>query len=193
METNSDPLFDLYHQFRTTCQNTFHLTAHGWQAAVGAKILRAVSLNQSIKCLCVKPTGGGKSLIFNVVATILQGVTICICPLLSLGADQTKKTLAMVDTPSPAPVTAFHLDEMKLKSVHKLKRILRDERSKRTAVIIYTSPQALNGVKGAAIIPFLLRRNLIRLVVLDEIHLITSFGHTFRKEFGTLPSNHFNM
>jgi superfamily II DNA helicase RecQ len=98
----------------------------------------------------------------------------------------------MVDTPSPAPVTAFHLDEMKLKSVHKLKRILRDERSKRTAVIIYTSPQALNGVKGAAIIPFLLRRNLIRLVVLDEIHLITSFGHTFRKEFGTLPATLFS-
>ena len=118
METNTNPLYELYQQFPTTCQNTFNLTAHGWQAAIGAKILRAVSLKKTIKCLCVKPTGGSKSLIFNVVATILQGVMICICPLLSLlGADQTKKTLALVDTPSPSPpVTAFHLGKMKLKS-----------------------------------------------------------------------------
>jgi superfamily II DNA helicase RecQ len=193
METNTNPLYQLYHQFHTTCQHTFNLTAHGWQAAIGAKILHAVSIKKAIKCLCVKPTGGGKSLIFNVVATILKGVTICICPLLSLGANQTKKTLALVDTPSPAPVTAFHLDEMKLKSLHKLKRILRDERSNGTAVIIYTSPQALNGVKGNSIvIPFLIRGNLIRLVVLDEIHLVSSFGNTFTKEFGTLPATLFS-
>ena len=188
METNSDLLSELYNKFCTTCQDTFHLTAHRWQAAVGVKILHAVELKKSIKCLCVRPTGGGKSLIYNVVATILQGVTICICPLLSLGADQTKKTIAM-----PAPVTAFHLDEMKLKSVHKLKRILRDERSNGTAVIIYTSPRALNGVKGDTLIPFLKRRNLIRLVVLDEIHLITNFGHTFREEFGTIPATLFSQ
>ena len=193
METNTNPLYQLYYQFHTTCQHTFNLTAHGWQAAIGAKILHAVSIKKAIKCLCVKPTGGGKSLIFNVVATILKGVTICICPLLSLGANQTKKTLALVDTPSPAPVTAFHLDEMKLKSLHKLKRILRDERSNGTAVIIYTSPQALNDVKGNSIvIPFLIRGNLIRLVVLDEIHLVSSFGNTFRKEFGTLPATLFS-
>ena len=73
-----------------------------------------------------------------------------------------------------------------MKSVHLLKTKLRDERSNTTAVIIFASPQALNGKKGNALIPFLIRRNLIRLVVMDEIHLITSFGNTFRKEFGML-------
>ena len=40
---------------------------------------------------CLHPTGGGKSLVFNAVTSVLHGVTLCICPLLSLGADQTKK------------------------------------------------------------------------------------------------------
>ena len=60
------------------------------------------------------------------------------------------------------------------------------------AVIIYTSPQALNRFKGDAILPFLFRRHLIRLVVIDKIHLVTSFGHTFRNEFGTLPAKLFS-
>ena len=37
---------------------------------------------------------GGKSLVFNTVADVLRGVTICICPLLSLGADQAQKLLS---------------------------------------------------------------------------------------------------
>ena len=128
-------------KFRTACKETFHLTAHAWQAAVGSAILEAVELKKNIKMLCVRPTGGGKSLIFNVVATILKGVTICICPLLSLGADQTRKTLDAVDVESPSPITAFHLDELKLKSVFRLvKAKLRDERSRGTAIIIFTSP-----------------------------------------------------
>ena len=178
-DTDHGPIMDRCRQFYHTCKETFCLDAHRWQCVVGGRILHAVEMKESLKCLCVKPTGGGKSLIFNVVATILKGVTICICPLLSLGADQTKKTVSLVNTPSPSPVTAFHLDEMKLKTIHKLKAKLRDARSKGTAVIIYTSPQALNGFKGDAILPFLFRRNLICLVVIDEIHLVTSFGHTF--------------
>ena len=186
METNITLRKELYNKIHTACKEIFHLTtaAHNWQAAVGSAILEAVALKNSIKVLCVRLTGSGKSLIFNVVAAMmLKGVTICVCPLLSLGADQTNKTLDAVDVKSPSPITAFHLNELKLKSVHLLKTKLRDERSKATAVIIFTSPQALYGKKGNALIPFLMRRNLIRLVIMDKIHLITSFGNTFRKEF----------
>ena len=126
-------------------------------------------------------------MVFNVVASLLKLVTICICPLLSLGADQTKKTLAIVDVPSPPPLTAFHLDEMKLKSVYKLKAKLRDPQAKNIGVIIYMSPQSLTGIKGKALIPFLIHNDLIRLIVVDELHLATSFGNTFRKEFMDLP------
>ena len=93
MESNDYLKDELNNAFHTTSQEIFHLTAHRWQADVGAKILKAASLKKSLKILCVRSTGGGKSLIFNVIATVLKGVTICICPLLSLGADQTRKML----------------------------------------------------------------------------------------------------
>ena len=127
-------------------------------------------------------------MVFNVVTAPVKQVTICICPLLSLGADQTKKTLAMVDGPFPPPLTAFHLDEMKLRTVFKLKAKLRDPQLTKIGVIIYMSPQSLTGRNGKALIPFLIRNDLIRLIVVDEIHLATSFGNTFRKEFMDLPS-----
>ena len=187
MENQTPSKDDLYRKFQTTCTDEFHLTAHHWQATVGAILLEAAVLENDIRHLCVRPTGGGKSLVFNVVALLLGDVTICICPLLSLGADQTKKTLALIDSPSPAPITAFHLDEMKLKSVYKLKSKLRDERNRDTAVVIYMSPRSLSTAKGKSLVPFLIRNDFIRLIVIDEIHLATSFGNTFRKEFGNLP------
>ena len=98
----------------------------------------------------------------------------------------------MVDVPPPAPIAAFHLDEMKLKSIFRLKSSkLRDPRSRDTAVVIYMSPQLLTNTKGNALIPFLICNNFIRLFVVDEIHLATSFGNTFRKEFRNLPDTLF--
>ena len=78
MESNDALIDKLFNTVHTTCNKIFHLTAHKWQADVGVRILEAVKLKKSLKILCVRPTGGGKSLIFNVVATILKGVTTCI-------------------------------------------------------------------------------------------------------------------
>ena len=118
---------------------------------------------------------------------LLGGVMICICPLLSLGADQTEKTLRTNIDTATAPLTSFHLDKMKTKSVHKLKSKLRYPRYRSTAVIIYTSPQSLSTKKGDDLIKFLIRKEFITFVVVDEIHLASSFGNTFRKEFAKLP------
>ena len=88
--SNSNPNSDLF--LAKSCK-VFHLNPYPWQERVGATILDAVSKKESIRYLCVHPTGGGKSLVFNVLACILKKVTLCICPLLSLGADQTKKMM----------------------------------------------------------------------------------------------------
>ena len=71
METNIALRKELSIKFHTACKEIFHLTAHDWQAGVGLAILEAVELKKNIKMLCVRPTGGGKSLIFNVVATTI--------------------------------------------------------------------------------------------------------------------------
>ena len=88
----SNLLQGLLIRFRETTLDSFNLTDHPWQSALGATIMEATIIKKPLKHLCVRPTGGGKSLVFNVVALLLGGVTICICPLLSLGADKTEKT-----------------------------------------------------------------------------------------------------
>ena len=125
-QMQSDLYNDLVIKFRDTALDSFNLNAHPWQCEIGAKIMEARIMKRPLKHLCVRPTGGGKSLVFNVVASLLGGVTICICPLLSLGADQTEKTLNINLNTATAPLTSFHLDEMRTKCVHKLKAKLRD-------------------------------------------------------------------
>ena len=186
-QMKSDLFNGLLIRFRDTALDSFNLNAHPWQCEIGAKIMEARIMKRPLKHLCVRPTGGGKSLVFNVVASLLRDVTICICPLLSLGADQTEKTLNTNIATASAPLTSFHLDEMKTKDVFKLKSKLRDQRSEPTGTIIYMSPQSLATRKGNDLIQFLIRKELIQFVVMDEIHLASSFGNTFRKEFGQLP------
>ena len=185
---HSDVLLGLCQVFGETCQSMFNVDPHPWQTAVAAKFLESVCEKKPTKYLCVRPTGGGKSLVFNVIATLLKDVTICICPLLSLGANQTEKTLAANSADGQVPLISFHLDEMRSKSVNKLKDKLRDNRARKCAVIIYMSPQSFATKKGDGLIRFLIRNDLIQFVVLDKIHLATSFGNTFRKEFAMLPA-----
>ena len=52
------------------------LTAHKWLADVGVKKLEAEELKKSAKVLHARPAGGGKSLSFRIVATLLKGVTM---------------------------------------------------------------------------------------------------------------------
>ena len=137
----------------------------------------------SIRHLVVRPTGGGKSLVFTTVTDVLLGVTLCICPLLSLGADQTKKVLSKTD-PNCKSITAFHLDELSNSAIGKLKQFFErpDYDNSSTSIIIFASPQAITG-KYNPFIEYLINRKLICFLVVDKIHLATHFGNSFRKEF----------
>ena len=74
--------------------NSFSKRPYLWQEAIGGGIISCSDRNIALRQLCVRPTGGGKTLLYNVVAAYLKGVTIMISPLLlSLGADQTHKQL----------------------------------------------------------------------------------------------------
>ena len=90
--------------------NSFSKRPYLWQAAIGGGIISCSDRNIALRQLCVRPTGGGKTLLYNVVAAYLEGVTIMISPLLSLGADQTRKLLKV--TVGDRSITAFHLDKL---------------------------------------------------------------------------------
>ena len=126
--------------FVTRCTSTFHLTPREWQVEVGARLIQSSLDAEPIRHLCVRPTGGGKSLVFNTVADVVGGVTICICLLLSLSTDQAKKILSKTKTDCRS-ITAFHLDELSTDALKKLKTFFQSANypSSKTSIILFAS------------------------------------------------------
>ena len=70
--------------FNTISNDIFFKAPYQWQTELGASILY-------MKLDCVRPTSGGKSLLFTTLAVCLGNLTLAITPLLLIGADQTMK------------------------------------------------------------------------------------------------------
>ena len=64
-----------------------------------------------LKFLLVRPTGGGKTLVFTSIVACIKGITLCITPLLSLGADQVQKIM-LKTFETDKSIVGFHLDEL---------------------------------------------------------------------------------
>ena len=113
MSAPSPSLNEYTSKFNTTCFNLFSKTSYEWQTNVGASMLRSIhSTDATIYQLCVRPTGGGKLLLFTTLAACLGHITtICITPLLCLGADQTIKHQQNTIS-SRNEIISVHLDEI---------------------------------------------------------------------------------
>jgi len=119
--------------------------------------------------LVVMPTGGGKSLCYQLPALVLPGTCLVISPLIALMKDQVD-SLRVLDLPAV--------------SIHSLMSLAEQEGvlgkiPSGAYKIIYASPERLrNG-------PFLqaLRKNPLSLVAVDEAHCISEWGHDFRPDY----------
>jgi hypothetical protein len=81
--------------FEQTCIKTFAKIPYRWQSEVGSFLYGCHIMSSPLKLLLVRPTGGGKTLVFTSVAACIKGITLCILtPLLSLGADQVQKIMS---------------------------------------------------------------------------------------------------
>ena len=190
MTTNNIDIDPYSNLFTTECSQTFNITPYPWQVAVGGALIQASVEKTALKYLCVRPTGGGKSLVFNAAAAVIKGVTICVCPLLSLGADQSKKVLSKSGANCKS-IASFHLDELSSKAIRALKQWLETPGNlSSTSIIIFTSPQAFEN-HYYTFLDFMIKQNMVRLVVVDEIHLVAHFGSSFRKVFQVLKSKLF--
>ena len=112
--TTPTPSPDQYKsEFNSKCIDTFSKhPSYKWQSDVEDLMLRSERTEQSaIHQLCIRPTGGGKSLLFTTLAACLGRITLCITPLLSLGADQTIKHQHNTKTRS-TELNSLHLDEV---------------------------------------------------------------------------------
>lgn len=135
-------------------------------------IIRAVLAGRDV--FAVLPTGGGKSLCYQLPALARPGLTVVVSPLIALMKDQ-------VDALTAAGISATFLNSSLAagEATPRLRGLHRGEFR-----LLYVAPERL------LLSGFLddLRRWNVRLLAIDEAHCISEWGHDFRPEYRQLAS-----
>jgi ATP-dependent DNA helicase RecQ len=131
------------------------------------EIVDAVTAGENV--LAIMPTGGGKSLCFQLPALLRDGVTVVISPLIALMRDQVRGlqeagveagALTSGNTPEETDAVWEALEAGRLK-------------------LLYMAPERL--AAGSAL--GMLRRINVSLIAVDEAHCVSQWGHDFRPDY----------
>lgn len=142
----------------------------GFRAGQEAVVSRILS---GCPALAVFPTGGGKSLCYQVPALLLDGMTLVVSPLLALMKDQVDRLMEL-------GVSAARIDStMGDEEISETMRMIQEGRVK----LLYVAPERL---ANEAFLKCL-RGVKIPLLAIDEAHCLSEWGHNFRPDYLKLP------
>ncbi|WJG09636.1 DNA helicase RecQ [Aliiglaciecola sp. LCG003] len=131
--------------------------------------------------LVLMPTGGGKSLCYQIPALVLPGITVVVSPLISLMKDQ-------VDALVTSGVSATYINSsIPRENLLDIYRQLQDGKFK----LLYVAPERLMQID------FINRLHSLQLslIAVDEAHCVSHWGHDFRQDYRLLGQlkQHFPM
>jgi ATP-dependent DNA helicase RecQ len=120
--------------------------------------------------LAIMPTGGGKSICFQLPALIFKGITIVVSPLIALMKDQVDSLKAngiqacFINSSQTESEQQFYIESLKSNKIK----------------LVYVAPESLSYLENA------FSQITVSLIAIDEAHCISAWGHDFRPAYTNL-------
>jgi ATP-dependent DNA helicase RecQ len=168
---------------RDSAQTILH-EVFGYPAFRGAQADVVGHVSAGGDALVLMPTGGGKSLCYQVPAIARHraghGVTLVVSPLIALMHDQVG---ALEESGVHAAFLNSTLDGDEARDIER-------ELLSGRLVLLYAAPERILSPRFLAMLQSLHERGLLSLIAIDEAHCVSQWGHDFREEYLGLSTLH---